>query len=100
LHGFVRRLDLPKRRLRHGVIVGATGEQHHREHLIAEARRPLKRNPLAPALLQRLAIGVDCLLEPRRPTLVFAKRRECIAEIVLRPRPFEWNPLARELLQR
>jgi hypothetical protein len=31
---------------------------------------------------------------------VFAKRRERIAEIVLRPRPFEWNPLARELLQR
>ena len=60
----------------------------------------MERNPLARLFLQRRAIGRHRLLQPRRPALPLAERRERIAEIVLRRRPVERNPLARALLQR
>ena len=71
-----------------------------RDALIAEARRPVERNPFARPFLQRRAIGRDRLLEPRRPALPLAERQERIAEIVLRRRPMERDPLARPFLQR
>ena len=43
--------------------------------------RPVERNPLARPLLQRRAIGRDRLLEPCRPALPLAERRERIAKI-------------------
>ena len=50
--------------------------------------------------LQRLAIGRDRPLQPRRPALPLPERQERIAEIVLRPRPLKRNALAGPLLQR
>ena len=77
---------------------------HQKDEDVAESARDrapfLERNPLAGPLLQRRAIGRDRLLEPRRPALPLAERRERKAEIVLRRRPVERNPLARPFLQR
>jgi hypothetical protein len=54
----------------------------------------------ARARIQRLAIGRDRLLEPRRATFVLAERLKRIAEIVLRRGPLERYALARIFLQR
>ncbi|MFZ1962977.1 MAG: hypothetical protein WAU78_05835 [Roseiarcus sp.] len=61
--------------------------------------RPIERDPLASAFLQRLAIGGDRLLQLARPALALPKDFERIAKTELCPRPLERNLLARLQLE-
>jgi hypothetical protein len=54
-----------------------------------------RENPLARPFLKRGAIGRDRLLKTRRPALALSERKERPAQIVLRLRPLQQNPLAR-----
>ena len=57
-------------------------------------RRPVERIRLARPLLQRRSECRDCHFQPRRPALPLAEPPKRKAEIVLRHRPVERNPLA------
>src|SRR5215469_11763030 len=50
--------------------------------------------------LERLAVGSDRLVEPRRAALAFPETLKREAEVVLRHRPVERHPLARPFLER
>ena len=60
---------------------------------------PVERHALARPFLQRVAIGRDRLLQPRRAALALAERRQRIAEIVLRHGPVERHALARHQIE-
>jgi hypothetical protein len=56
---------------------------------------PVERHALARAFLERVAVDVDRLLQPRRPVLALPERLKGVAEVVLRRRPLKRYALSR-----
>src|SRR5262249_45347737 len=61
---------------------------------------PVERHALAGQFLEGVAIGANCLLQPRRPALACAERLKRIAEIVLGPGPAERHAVAGQFFER
>src|SRR5205823_3654267 len=61
---------------------------------------PFERHALARLLCERLAIGLDRLLQPHCAALALAKHSKHTAEIGLCRGPLEWHALARLFLER
>ncbi len=59
----------------------------------------MERHTLARPFRQRLAVGRDRRFKPRRAALALAQARQHVAEIVLRPGPFERYLFARRQIQ-
>src|SRR5262249_28594343 len=95
---FKRSIDLAECGLGHGGVPPPLGKEHQRDAFVAKTPGPVERHALARPFLQRVAIGPDRLLQPRRSALARAAPRKRIAGIGLRRGPLQRPTLARPFL--